>query len=98
MLDRKIAIVTGAGQGLGRGIACEMARQHAAGIAVVDRSRQKQPGEAGMRPQGVCAMLAGASTRREDAGARAERFRGNAPRNSAERFRGNARSAAGPRS
>ena len=40
MLDGKIAIVTGAGQGLGRGIACEMARQHAAGIAVVDRNRQ----------------------------------------------------------
>ena len=39
MLDRKIAIVTGAGQGLGRGIACEMARQRAAGIAVVDRNR-----------------------------------------------------------
>ncbi|HEX4398003.1 MAG TPA: SDR family NAD(P)-dependent oxidoreductase, partial [Trebonia sp.] len=40
MLDGKIAIVTGAGQGLGRGIACEMARQHAAGIAVVDRNQQ----------------------------------------------------------
>ena len=40
MLDGKIAIVTGAGQGLGRGIVCEMARQHAAGIAVVDRNRQ----------------------------------------------------------
>jgi NAD(P)-dependent dehydrogenase (short-subunit alcohol dehydrogenase family) len=40
MLDGKIAIVTGAGQGLGRGIACEMARQRAAGIAVADRDRQ----------------------------------------------------------
>jgi NAD(P)-dependent dehydrogenase (short-subunit alcohol dehydrogenase family) len=40
MLDGKIAIVTGAGQGLGRGIACEMVRQRAAGIAVVDRNRQ----------------------------------------------------------
>jgi NAD(P)-dependent dehydrogenase (short-subunit alcohol dehydrogenase family) len=40
MLDGKIAIITGAGQGLGRGIACEMARQRAAGIAVVDRNRQ----------------------------------------------------------
>ena len=40
MLDGKIAIVTGAAQGLGRGIACEMARQRAAGIAVVDRNRQ----------------------------------------------------------
>ena len=40
MLNDKIAIVTGAGQGLGRGIVCEMARQHAAGIAVVDRNRQ----------------------------------------------------------
>jgi len=39
MLDGKIAIVTGGGQGLGRGIVCEMARQRAAGIAVVDRNR-----------------------------------------------------------
>lgn len=98
MLDGKIAIVTGAGQGLGRGIACEMARQGAAGIAVVDRSRQKQPGEAGMRPQGAYATLAGASTRREGAGARAERFRGNVWRNCVGRFRGNARSTTGPRS
>ena len=30
MLNDKIAIVTGAGQGLGRGIVCEMARQRAA--------------------------------------------------------------------
>ena len=40
MLDGKIAVVTGAGQGLGRGIVCEMARRHAAGIAVVDRNRR----------------------------------------------------------
>jgi len=40
MLDGKIAIVTGAGQGLGRGIACEMARQRVAGIAVADRDRR----------------------------------------------------------
>ena len=40
MLEGKIAIVTGGGQGLGRGIVCEMARQQAAGIAVVDRNRQ----------------------------------------------------------
>jgi NAD(P)-dependent dehydrogenase (short-subunit alcohol dehydrogenase family) len=40
MLDDKIAIVTGAGQGLGRGIVLEMARQRAGGIAVVDRNRQ----------------------------------------------------------
>ena len=38
MLDDKIAIVTGAGQGLGRGIVLEMARQGAGGIAVVDRN------------------------------------------------------------
>ena len=40
MLNDKIAIVTGAGQGLGRGIVWEMARQYAAGIAVVDRNQQ----------------------------------------------------------
>jgi len=38
MVDDKIAIVTGAGQGLGRGIVLEMARQGAGGIAVVDRN------------------------------------------------------------
>jgi NAD(P)-dependent dehydrogenase (short-subunit alcohol dehydrogenase family) len=38
MLDDKVAIVTGAGQGLGRGIVLEMARQRAGGIAVVDRN------------------------------------------------------------
>ena len=37
MLDEKIAIVTGAGQGLGRSIAVEMARRGAGAIAVVDR-------------------------------------------------------------
>jgi NAD(P)-dependent dehydrogenase (short-subunit alcohol dehydrogenase family) len=40
MLDGKIAIVTGAGQGLGRGIVREMARQRAAGIVVADRNRE----------------------------------------------------------
>lgn len=40
MLDGKIAVVTGGGQGLGRGIVLEMARQRAGGIAVVDRDRQ----------------------------------------------------------
>jgi NAD(P)-dependent dehydrogenase (short-subunit alcohol dehydrogenase family) len=40
MLEGKIAIVTGGGQGLGRGIVSEMARQRAAGIAVVDRNRR----------------------------------------------------------
>jgi NAD(P)-dependent dehydrogenase (short-subunit alcohol dehydrogenase family) len=35
-LDGKIAVVTGAGQGLGRGIVVEMARQGAAAIAAVD--------------------------------------------------------------
>jgi NAD(P)-dependent dehydrogenase (short-subunit alcohol dehydrogenase family) len=38
MLAGKIAIVTGAGQGLGRGIVEEMARQGAGGIAIVDRN------------------------------------------------------------
>ena len=39
-MDGKIAIVTGGGRGLGRGIVCEMARRGAAGIAVVDRDAQ----------------------------------------------------------
>jgi NAD(P)-dependent dehydrogenase (short-subunit alcohol dehydrogenase family) len=36
MLDEKTAIVTGAGQGLGRAIALEMARQGARAVAIVD--------------------------------------------------------------
>jgi hypothetical protein len=40
MLDDKIAIVTGAGQGLGPGIVLEMASRPAEGIAVVDRNGQ----------------------------------------------------------
>jgi NAD(P)-dependent dehydrogenase (short-subunit alcohol dehydrogenase family) len=38
MLDGKVAIVTGSGQGIGRGIALEMARQGAAAVAIVDRN------------------------------------------------------------
>ena len=38
MLETKIAIVTGAGQGLGRAIALEMAQQGARAVAVVDRN------------------------------------------------------------
>ena len=37
MLDGKIALVTGAGQGIGRAIALEMASQGAAAIVVADR-------------------------------------------------------------
>ena len=38
MLDAKVAIVTGAGQGLGRAIVTEMARRRAGAVAVVDRN------------------------------------------------------------
>jgi NAD(P)-dependent dehydrogenase (short-subunit alcohol dehydrogenase family) len=38
MLDGKVAIVTGSGQGIGRGIAVEMALQGAAAVAIVDRN------------------------------------------------------------
>jgi NAD(P)-dependent dehydrogenase (short-subunit alcohol dehydrogenase family) len=37
VLDAKLALITGAGQGIGRAIALEMARQGAAGVAVADR-------------------------------------------------------------
>jgi NAD(P)-dependent dehydrogenase (short-subunit alcohol dehydrogenase family) len=40
MVEGKIGLVTGAGQGIGRAIALEMARQGAAGVAVVDRSAE----------------------------------------------------------
>ena len=37
ILDGKVALITGAGQGVGRGIALAMAREGAA-IAIVDRN------------------------------------------------------------
>jgi NAD(P)-dependent dehydrogenase (short-subunit alcohol dehydrogenase family) len=37
VLEQKIGLVTGAGQGIGRAIALEMARQGAGGVAVADR-------------------------------------------------------------
>jgi NAD(P)-dependent dehydrogenase (short-subunit alcohol dehydrogenase family) len=40
VLEGKIGLVTGAGQGIGRAIALEMAHQGAAAVAVVDRSAQ----------------------------------------------------------
>jgi NAD(P)-dependent dehydrogenase (short-subunit alcohol dehydrogenase family) len=40
MLDGKVAIVTGSGQGIGRAIAVEMARQGAAAVAIVDRNQE----------------------------------------------------------
>jgi NAD(P)-dependent dehydrogenase (short-subunit alcohol dehydrogenase family) len=58
LLDGKVAVVTGAGQGLGRGIACEMARQRAAGIAVADRNRRTAEETAALvREQGGEALV-----------------------------------------
>ena len=40
MLDGKVALVTGAGQGMGRAIAVEMASRGAAAVAVADRDSE----------------------------------------------------------
>jgi NAD(P)-dependent dehydrogenase (short-subunit alcohol dehydrogenase family) len=48
MVEGKIGLITGAGQGIGRAIAVEMARQGAAAIAVVDRSAETAAQTAGL--------------------------------------------------
>lgn len=48
MLDGKIALVTGAGQGIGRAIALEMASQGAAAIVVADRDEDSVAQTAGL--------------------------------------------------
>ena len=82
MLDAKIAIVTGAGQGLGRAIVLEMARQGAAGIAVVDRHAQAAAETAELaRGLGADVEVIGCDLRDRDqieamVGATVERFGG----------------------
>ena len=63
MLDGKLALVTGAGQGMGRAIALEMARRGAAAVAVADRNEDSVAetarliGEAGGKALALCCDL-----------------------------------------
>jgi NAD(P)-dependent dehydrogenase (short-subunit alcohol dehydrogenase family) len=67
MLDAKIAIVTGAGQGLGRAIVVEMARQGAGGIVVVDRRAETAEGTAELaRALGADVHVVGCDLRERD--------------------------------
>jgi NAD(P)-dependent dehydrogenase (short-subunit alcohol dehydrogenase family) len=67
VLDDKVAIVTGAGQGLGRGIVAEMARRHAGAIAVVDRNWAAAEETAELaRAEGAQALAIGCDLRDRD--------------------------------
>jgi NAD(P)-dependent dehydrogenase (short-subunit alcohol dehydrogenase family) len=58
MLDGKIALVTGAGQGIGQAIAVEMARQRASLVAVADREHDSAAATARLIAQDGGAAMA----------------------------------------